>query len=364
MLLNKLSRILEFKAFYPETIAHYYEVGMQLKAIHASDKKQQLQQVWKTLAAAGFFDYGMGGKKPWTESLAAVIGLSLVAGISDAVLSAVFQLSGIQAIIAHQGTAQQKTEFLEPLVQGTYIAAHCLTEEKGGTDNGAMLTCAKQTKHGQWLLNGSKTYICNVPYADLLLVYAKTAETGSIMDSLSCFLCTSDQPGISMFPPFNKIGLNEVPMGTIKFEDVLLNKQQLLGKPGMGFSLLQFTTTYERLIIPAVFLGRMLHFYFTVEAEKISNKLFLGDLYADMLSLFLLLKHACESADHHPWKRGYLKLGAVVKLKLSEAYLKMTNELLRCPLTNQQRDAEYPAAVASWIYSGTNDALRHMLTTL
>src|SRR3546814_20170711 len=70
------------------------------------------------------------------------------------------------------GTEQQKAHWLPKLAAGA-IAAFGLTEPDSGSDSAAMKTRAVQSGNG-YVLNGTKRYITNAPFADVILVMART----------------------------------------------------------------------------------------------------------------------------------------------------------------------------------------------
>ena len=73
------------------------------------------------------------------------------------------------------GSEDQKNRFLPKLASGEYIGAFGLTEPNHGSDPGSMETKAVETK-GDYILNGSKTWITNSPIADILIIWAKDED--------------------------------------------------------------------------------------------------------------------------------------------------------------------------------------------
>ncbi len=77
--------------------------------------------------------------------------------------------------ISQYGDTTQKNLFLPAMAAGQKIACFGLTEPDSGSDPSHMRTQAKKVSDG-WILNGTKTWITNAPFADLAIVWAKTEE--------------------------------------------------------------------------------------------------------------------------------------------------------------------------------------------
>ncbi|KAI0148533.1 glutaryl-CoA dehydrogenase [Xylariaceae sp. FL1272] len=118
------------------------------------------------------------------------------------------------------GTEEQKDKYLEPMGRGKLLGAFGLTEPNHGSDPGSMETTARPhpTRSGYYLLSGAKTWITNSPIADVLMVWAKLAETGKIrgflIDRKECPAGTLETPPIK-----NKNGLRASITGMIQMDD-------------------------------------------------------------------------------------------------------------------------------------------------
>ncbi|KAI1339810.1 glutaryl-CoA dehydrogenase [Xylariaceae sp. FL0016] len=118
------------------------------------------------------------------------------------------------------GTEEQKQKFLPDMAKGKLLGAFGLTEPNHGSDPGSMETTARPhpSKNGYYLLSGAKTWITNSPIADVLMVWAKLAETGKIRGFLverkDCPAGTLETPPIK-----NKNGLRASITGMIQMDD-------------------------------------------------------------------------------------------------------------------------------------------------
>ena len=102
------------------------------------------------------------------------------------------------------GTPEQKRKYLPKLISGEHVGALAMSEAGAGSDVISMSLRAEK-RNGYYRLNGNKFWITNGPYADVLVVYAKTnPEAGS--RGLTAFLIEREMVGFSTSGHFDKIG--------------------------------------------------------------------------------------------------------------------------------------------------------------
>ena len=133
------------------------------------------------------------------------------------------------------GTETQKAEWLPRLAAGE-IAAFGLTEPGSGSDSAGMQTTAVKTDQG-WVLNGTKRYITNSPYAGVAVIMARTAKEALPKNAhVSAFIVPMDTPGVSVGKIDKKMGQAGSSIADIILEDVHLPDDALLGgETGRGF---------------------------------------------------------------------------------------------------------------------------------
>ena len=134
-----------------------------------------------------------------------------------------------------KGTADQIEKYGLPISTMQQIGAWCLTEPNAGSDAfGSMRTTAKPSGDG-YVLSGSKTFITNGPGADVFLVYAKI-DRGEPEDSrpVATFIVERTMPGVTVGPPFKKMGMRDSPTSEVFFDDVKLGVEHLLGGKEKG----------------------------------------------------------------------------------------------------------------------------------
>ena len=145
-----------------------------------------------------------------------------------------------------EGNHEQKEKYLSPSVTGEKIGCLCITEPFGGSDVGGMRTTAIR-KDGNYIINGSKTFITNGVYSDYLIVAAKTSpELGN--KGISIFVMDRDTPGISA-TKLDKLGWRASDTGEIAFDNVTIPVANLMGEENKGFPYIMQHFALERLIM-------------------------------------------------------------------------------------------------------------------
>ncbi len=129
-----------------------------------------------------------------------------------------------------KGSAEQIERFARPVLRCEKIGCWGLTEPGSGSDAlGGMKTTARRDGDG-YVLNGSKTFITNAPYADSFLILARVDDPhGGDHGSIQSFLVERGTPGLTTGPAMKKMGMRGSPTGEIFLDDVRVPADQLLG---------------------------------------------------------------------------------------------------------------------------------------
>ena len=125
------------------------------------------------------------------------------------------------------GTEEQRQKFLPKLVSGEFIGCFGLTEPDAGSDPSGMKTTAKKTANG-YVLNGSKMWISNAPFADVFVVWAKSDAHGG---KIRGFVLEKGMEGLSAPKIGGKLSLRASTTGEIVMKDVAVGEDALL--PGV-----------------------------------------------------------------------------------------------------------------------------------
>jgi acyl-CoA dehydrogenase len=133
------------------------------------------------------------------------------------------------------GTPEQKAEWLPRLAAGE-IASFGLTEPGSGSDSAAMQTMAVRSGNG-YVLNGTKRYITNAPFANVALIMARTSKEALPKNAhVSAFVVPMNTPGVSVGKSDKKMGQAGSHIADIVMEDVHVPGDALLGgEEGKGF---------------------------------------------------------------------------------------------------------------------------------
>jgi alkylation response protein AidB-like acyl-CoA dehydrogenase len=125
------------------------------------------------------------------------------------------------------GTAAQKARFLAPALAGGKVAGFGLSEPDGGSNVRAMKTRAERVEGG-WRLYGSKLYITNAPFADFLLVAARTGQELK-PESISLFIVEQPNPGFEI-SKLRKEGIRASETALIHIDNAFVPDDCLLGE--------------------------------------------------------------------------------------------------------------------------------------
>ena len=155
-------------------------------------------------------------------------------------------------ILTH-GTEEQKKKYLPMLTTGHKVGAFCLTEPNAGSDASKGQTEAK-LEGDHYVMNGSKIFITNGYVADVFVVFAMTDKSKGTK-GISAFIVESSFPGFSVGKHEVKMGLHGSPTAEIVFTDMIVPKENMLGKEGKGFNIAMQTLDGGRIGIAAQALG-------------------------------------------------------------------------------------------------------------
>ena len=131
------------------------------------------------------------------------------------------------------GDEAQKVRYLIRLAQGDLLGCFALTEPGAGSDPGSLQISAQDRKD-HYLINGTKVFITHGAYADVINLIARTGpEKGN--KGLSAFIIERGTPGFSVGSREDKMGLRASNTVELIFEDCRVAKENLIGRPGLGF---------------------------------------------------------------------------------------------------------------------------------
>jgi acyl-CoA dehydrogenase len=250
------------------------------------------------------------------------------------------------AAIMSKGTIEQKERWALDLLTLDKIGAWAITEPNSGSDAfGGMQSTARRDGE-EYVLNGSKTFITNGPYADTTVFICKLDEDNAPEDrKVLHFVLDKGLPGFEQSKPLRKMGLHSSPTGQLFLSDVRVGRDRLLGETeevtgGGGRDAAKATFTMERTGVAAMALGiveRCLELCLDyakervqfgkpiIEKQGIAFKL--ADMKTEIDAARLLVWRACWMAATK--KRFENGEGSMSKLKAGEVAVKVTDEAIQ-----------------------------------
>ncbi|OKI99016.1 acyl-CoA dehydrogenase [Streptomyces sp. CB01249] len=155
--------------------------------------------------------------------------------------------------VAAWGDEEQKRAWLPRLTSGDAVGCFGLTEPGTGSDAGSLATRAVRDG-GDYVINGSKMFITNGTWADVVLLFARTNDTPG-HKGVSAFLVPADAPGLSRRTIHGKLGLRGQATAELVLEDVRVPASALLGPEGKGFSIAMSALAKGRMSVAAGCVG-------------------------------------------------------------------------------------------------------------
>jgi acyl-CoA dehydrogenase len=125
------------------------------------------------------------------------------------------------AAISSKGTIAQKERWVPELLTLEKIGAWAITEPGSGSDAFGSMRATARRDGDEYLLNGSKTFITNGPYADTIVFICKLDEGNPPEErKILSFVLDSGMPGLEQSKPLRKMGMHSSPTGELFLDDV------------------------------------------------------------------------------------------------------------------------------------------------
>ncbi|MDX6435634.1 MAG: hypothetical protein QOK34_468 [Gaiellaceae bacterium] len=364
-----------------KSLDQYFEA---LSAGHIEDEANNVfsREKWEVIRKTGViglpFDEEWGGRAQDALTLVYVLE-NLGYGCKDGGLlfSLATQIVSVALPIHKFGSDTLKERYLRRLIDGEILGAHAISEPEAGSDATAMTTTA--TPDGDdYVLNGKKAFCTSGPVADVITVYAKAeAEAGAT--GITAFLVETSNPGIKVGDPIPKMGLNTSPIGELEFEDCRVPSENIIGKFGAGFFILEHVMTWEILCIFIMMVGEMqrrlercVAYAKTRKQFGVpigSNQYIAGHIVNQKIGLENSRKHLYDTAARFAKKRSVTAEISMCKLVTSEANLASALSAVQIfggkgYMREAGLEKELRAAVGAPIYSGTNEMQRVRLAAM
>jgi acyl-CoA dehydrogenase len=148
--------------------------------------------------------------------------------------------TGNAEIIAEHGTEDQHARFLEPLLEGTVRSCFSMTEPETSGSDPTGLAARAELEGGEWVLNGHKWFTSGYNGAAFAIAMVVTDPDAAPHKRASMILVPLDTPGFTGVRPVPVMGHDGGPgHWEVRYEDVRVPEENLLGQRGAGFSIAQ-----------------------------------------------------------------------------------------------------------------------------
>jgi len=149
------------------------------------------------------------------------------------------------------GTDEQRERYLKAGIAGEEIYALGITEPDAGSDVAAIKTRAvRDESAGEWVIDGSKTYITNGHRASMIMLVTRT-DLDAGYDGFTIFLVPMDAPGVIRGHKLEKMGMHASDTALLAFDGVRVPDSAILGEVGRGFQHIMWELQAERAIAAA-----------------------------------------------------------------------------------------------------------------
>jgi alkylation response protein AidB-like acyl-CoA dehydrogenase len=133
------------------------------------------------------------------------------------------------------GSDYLKDKYLPGMATGEIKSSYCLSEPGSGTDAGS-LTCQAVEKDGNYILNGSKSWVTSAGFADIFIVFVSTDRSKGAK-GVSCIIVEKGTPGMSLGAKEKKMGLKASDTRQVMFTDCVVPSANLIGEKNQGFKI-------------------------------------------------------------------------------------------------------------------------------
>ena len=272
------------------------------------------------------------------------------------------------------GTEEQREKYLNPLTVGKKLATYALTESEAGSDAGGIRTMAK--RNGRcYVLNGSKTFITNGSFADVIVVFAVTDPEKKTRGGITAFIVEKQWPGFRAGKPERKMGIRGSHTTDLFFEELEVPEVNVLGGEGHGFGVAMKTLDVARVSLSSQCLGGAkelldLSLKYAKEriqfgksiAEQEAIQLMLADMAADVYQVESILYRTAWMIDHDI---SYSRESAICKLVASEAVCRIADKAVQIHggmgyMREYTIERLYRDARISRIFEGTSE-IQHLV---
>jgi alkylation response protein AidB-like acyl-CoA dehydrogenase len=239
--------------------------------------------------------------------------------------------------IAAWGSEEQKRAWLPALTSGEAVGCFGLTEPGTGSD-AANLTTRAVRDGGDYVISGTKMFITNGTWADVVLLFARTNDTPG-HKGVSAFLVPTDSAGLTRREIHGKLGLRGQATAELVLEDVRVPASAMIAPEGKGFSVAMSALAKGRMSVAAGcvgiaqacldaavrYAGEREQFGKPIAAHQLVQEL-IADIAVDVDAARLLTWRVADLIDRG---QPFATESSVAKLYASEAAVRSANNALQ-----------------------------------
>jgi acyl-CoA dehydrogenase len=333
---------------------------------------------WRDLAGRGLLRFGHVG----ADFLRSAIFLEELGRTGYAGVRAAVAVNSYMALsyLEQFGTAEQRRNYASAVRDGVQVAALAMSEADGGSDLRHIRTRADRTSDGSYRVNGEKSYVVNGSTADFYVTLVKTRQSpaGRALTGASIALIDANTDGITRCPQ-PMVGWRSADICTIRFTDVAVPADRLVGRLDQALVQLTRALDFERLIAGLLAVGGISYsldlLVSHVESRRIhdaplGSNHFIRQNIADMHAEYAILR---QYAYHAAWLQscGCLdsRTPSILKLKATELAVTVAQKCVqyhgaRGYLSDSAAGRLYCDAIGGTIAGGASELLREMIYQL
>ena len=251
-------QLTEEQQMFRDMVHDFAEKELKPRARHTDEAAEFNAEAVKKMGPLGLLgltvpeEYGGAGVDPISAALA----IEQIGWGCGSTGLAVAAHNGLGcAPIALFGNEEQKKKWLPSLAAGKgKLGALALTEPGAGSDLAGGVRVLAVRHANEWVINGEKMWCTNASIAETIITLCRTDKSAS-SKSLSMLIVPTDAPGLVLGPAEKKMGVKGSPTHAVKYDDVRVPTENLLGPEGCGLHQALQTLDGGRISIGALSLG-------------------------------------------------------------------------------------------------------------
>jgi alkylation response protein AidB-like acyl-CoA dehydrogenase len=336
------------------------------------------RQGWRALGRQGFLGLAHSGP----GFLRSAIFLDELGQLGYAGIRGAFGVHSYMALSYLElfGTDAQKMEYIQDARRGLRVAGLAISEANAGSNLGGLTTRAEVTTEGKFRINGEKCFIANGSQADFFVTLIATddSSSASVLGSASFLIIDADLLGIERLPQ-PMLGWRSADICTLRFRDVLVPAECVLGVRGRAFSQLMKALDFERLVAGLLAVGgigycvQLLRAHIQnrkIGSSTLSAKQAIRQQVAELESDFALVR---QYSAYAAWQQSHGRLdtrtASILKLKSTELAMTAAQKCLQIHgaagyLQSSAASRLYRDSIGATIAAGPSELMRDMIYEL